>query len=324
MSKKMKLRLVCLLGVTILGISGCAKREEDVKTNIKETDQVTIEEAAKDDGTHINRKLGESGNELIIDADIIVPRNVKEGKVKVGFPDVSIIEKNLCQGKQMEQIKKNEWAIKPKEKKSYLYEKYYGYDEQFASFYDALLMEQTRKESPNKQNEEEVITSLKEKGKTLLEQCGYTTAVYNELREEGNGTSVELEYVSMLDGVWVAENRIGFLTNDMTISEQGIKELRFGKQYTIVNQEDTTVLPISKIIDILQQSMNHNQFMPLDETITRIRLGYYVDEQQNLIPVWCFSFKFDKDECLAYCVNAKTGKMVFDYQSYSTPGEAED
>lgn len=323
MKQKNQLKTGLMIAMTLIFITGCAKREVDMVTDVEGLDFVTAREMEEDNGKHITLKIGTSTNPLYIDADVTIPNSIKTGKVEQKFPDSSLIEKALCEGESLEQIGENQWGIVA-QGQEYDYEKYYEVDEDYAMYYDAAIKGDADKADTERDvNEEE----LKQQAQQVLDNCEFPAVfVYEETDEVEKSTA--FFYSPAIEGVPVVSSTSGLGGVQVYISENGVSEMLLEKQIVPDKLEETEVMSLDAMLEMLNNYYENGSLSPLSggDKVRFIRLAYYVDKQSRLKPVWCFSIDFMNvgKEYLVYCFDAENGEIVFDYNSYTVEGEGEE
>lgn len=318
---KKKLVILMILANVVWIISGCAKREPDSSVASGSLELESIDVVSQANGSHVERVFGEEPMQLSINADVIIPSEIKTGSVVVGYPAVSKIEEALCT-EPMEEVGENEWAIKA-DGQDYAYEQYYHQTDDFASYYNAQLKVSVEEGSPMEEASAMDEKQLSEQADAILSALGYSAERFHA---ERYGDTLVCFYSPALRDTPIVSKTVGFGGTQLTMKEGGLAELRLEKTVVESDLQDTEILPLDAALDRMELLCESQQIPLLLETdeIRYIRLAYYVDEQLNLLPVWCFSTYFANWENAVYCMNAVTGDMVFDFSSDFVPGEGEE
>lgn len=314
---KKQVVIFTILASVVLVISGCAKRETESQILLDSSELKPIEVVFQANDSHVERVLGEGNMQLCINADVTIPNEIKTGSVETGYPDISEIEDTLCEEK-MEEVEEGIWAIKS-DSQDYEYEQLYQQADDFASYYDVGVKEKF--ESEGTVNEKE----LSEQADEILSDCAYLAEF---IYAEKNGNMLSCFYSPTVDGIPVVSKSAGLGGTQLYIMEYGLGEMLLEKTVLESTLKDTEVLTLNAALDMLELQCEAGEIPLLSEKdeIRYIRLAYYVDEESNLLPVWCFSIDFPNEgqEYVAYCMDAVTGDIRFDYNSYSVLGEGED
>lgn len=314
---KEKTVLFTLLASAILIISGCAKREPDYQISDDSSGLSSIQKVSQENGCHVERVLGEGSMKLCINADVTVPNEIKTGTVKTGYPDVSRIENILCTEK-MEEVESGVWAIKS-DGQDYEYEQYYQQADDYANYYDV----RAKGDFENKFTAD--IKALSDQADGILSACDYPAEL---LCTEENGNVLTCYYSPTVQGIPVVSKSAGLGGTQLYMTENGLGEMLLEKAVMESALEDTEVLTLEEVLNRMELQCKAGKIPLLSEKdeIRYIRLAYYTDEQSNLLPVWCFSIDFPKEgqEYVVYCMDAVTGELVFDYNSYAVAGEGEE
>lgn len=320
-------RWVFLL-LSLIFIPGCAKREADVQVDMDTLQRVAVQELSDRNGEHLTCDMGPSEILLHIDADIMIPDTIKTGKAEQDFPDVSLIEGSLCGGEKMEQLGENSWGIKAQQK-LYEYEKYYEVDSDYASYYNAVLKGGIGNAAHAGDGDTQGLKEyLKEQAENVLTGLDYP-AVLSYAETDEKEESVIFHYTPSVDGVPIVSKTSGLGGTQICMFEEGVSEMLLEPRVGVDGQEEVSVLPLDTILDFMERDYENGTLSPLgnDNMIRFIRLAYYVDEQMELKPVWCFCIDFmDLGwEYVTYCYDAQTGNILFDYNNYTVEaGEEEE
>lgn len=314
---KRQVVIFMILASVVLVINGCAKREPEGQISADSSELEPIEIVLQANGNHVECVLGEGNMQLRINADVTIPNEIKIGSVETGYPDVSKIEDTLCTEK-MEEIDDGAWAIKS-DGENYEYEQFYQQTDDFANYYNAKL-------KGNFENESTADTKvLSDQADEILSACSYPAEL---LYTEGNGDMLACFYSPTVHGIPVVSKSAGLGGTQLYITENGLGEMLLEKAVLESTLKDTEVLTLDAALNMMESQCEAGRIPLLSENdeIRYIRLAYYIDEQSNLLPVWCFSIDFPNEgqEYVAYCIDAKMGELVFDYNSYSVIGEGED
>lgn len=317
MRSNIKFLILCVL---ILCISGCAKREPETLISIDESKLVDIKELSKDNNRHIRQEVGASAVKLYIDADVFIPGEIKIGEIAESFPDISLIENALCEGKKLEEISENEWAERA-QGQIYEYERYYQIDASYANYYNAAL------KMGKEVSGSSTVEGMKKKSELILEDCEYPAILsFCEINSETNG--IALFYTPSLDGIPIVSQTAGLGGTQLYMASGEVSEMLMERRVEWKGKTDkVTIISVDDIIEVVANLYQNGDLSPLmnGDVLRFIRLAYYVDEEKNIKPVWCFSIDFMNTgrEYVVYCIDAQTGTIVFDYNNYAVEGEGE-
>lgn len=310
---KKKLVILMILANVVWMISGCAKREPDSPVSSGSLELQPIDVVSQANGSHVERVLGEEPMQLSINADVIIPSEIKTGSVEVRYPAVSKIEETLCT-EPMEEVGENEWAIKA-DGKPYAYEQYYNQADDLAGYYNAQLKVPVEDDSTMDEK------LLSEQADAILSAFGYSAEL---LHTERNGNTLSCFYSPTLLDTPIVSKTLGLGGTQLYMTEDGLASMWLEKTVVESDLQDTEILPLDVALDRMELLCESQQIPLFPEAVRYIRLAYYVDEQSNLLPVWCFSTYFANRENVVYCMNAVTGNIVFDFSSDLVPGEGEE
>lgn len=314
---KYRYKILIMAAVIMLILTGCTKREKNV-SNEKYSD--SDYESAEDEshGKKINKKIGEKGKELIIDADVIVSdTDMQKGTAKGVLPSVEEIEKNLCDGRELVKQKNTDpnyggtdWMIQDKNGNEILG---YSYDDYTSIFTDNsvegfdinLIQMDSNLTGQVKKTEQDVYNKLK--------AIGYSSTLGFHLdginKDKGK---MYFCYSSNINKCPVVEPDLGTDYTDVEVVDGKIAAIRFQKKYSIVSSEKINIVKIESIITHMENEYKDGKFPVMPITVKRIKLMYYVNDKNELLPVWTFVYMDYKNrEKIAYIYNAVTGKQIY-------------
>lgn len=314
---KKKLVILIMLIYVMVFIGGCAKPEQESKISVETLKLESIDTVFQANGSHVECILGKGKMKLSVNADVIIPDEIKIGSVEMGYPAVSEIETALGV-ENMEEIGKNIWAIKS-DGQDCKYKLFYKQGDDYASYYNSGLKGMF---------ENEVLLdekALSERADEILSDMGYAAKIFYT---EKNENMLTCFYSPTLDGIPIVTKNAGLGGTQLYMTENGLGEMLLEKMVVKSTMKDTEILDLGTALDMMELQCTTGKIPLLSEKdeIRYIRLAYYIDNQKKLLPVWCFSIDFpnDKQEYVVYCMNAVTGDIVFDYNSYSAIGEGEN
>lgn len=298
-------------------INGCAKRESEDVNFTQDLKLEEIETVSKENGSYKECVLGEESFKLNVNAKVIIPNEIQTGTVEIGYPESLKLEEALNIG-TLEEVEPDTWGIKS-ENGAYLYEKCYKQDDDYAMYYDAGLKALfTGEGSVDK-------ATLSKRADEILSEMGYEAILS---RMEENGNMLACFYTPSIQGIPIVTNDLGLGGTQLSMVEGGLGEALLEKQVLKSTLHDTQVISLDTALILLEKHCVSGDIPLLSEKdeIRYIRLAYYVNEERNLIPVWCFSIEFpsEEQEYVVYCMNALTGDIEFDYDNYGAMGEGED
>lgn len=318
---KKNIILLYFLFVAAIVFCGCAKREMDFSQD--SLDELQNRRVSVEELKYLTQKkykdcIGEEGTQLIIEADIIVPSKISTGKVCERFPTLDEIEKNLCNNQQLEEIEVDD--------KVYEWQSFcddgnikmtYGYDDICALYTNGEANSETIDIEILNSNEESNVNNEKQTNisKQILTDLGYSVAeISKEFKANKEHYRSSISYAVLIEGVPVVEPDLGVDYTHVVIYDDVIAQVGFAKNYNLVKSDSTEVLPLEELIMYIKKLYNDGMIQIPGERIDQIQLMYYVDPNENLIPVWTFfSDLFDnqKENVVAF-FDARTGDMLYD------------
>lgn len=292
-------------------------------------------EIEADHGRHIVQTVEGNDSVIEIDADVdIASGQLYKGKVEIVFPTVEEIEKVFAHGQKMENYIDSEYGEMPNE--WCLYSGASGVDAEFKlSYYlvsdHAAYSDLSIKSIPSGDTDVQTMQEdeLTEEAKQLFEESKEEAyGILDALKVESMPFPGRMEVfddiyvsyvstVSDLDGVAAVRDNQRFITNTVTVNENGIEDIQFGGSLSMGESEPVRVLSVDEIMEIFCREVKDGNIYLNNEDliIERIGLYYYIDyENGRFLPVWCFCAGWTEDPgsispCV--CLNAETGGYIY-------------
>ena len=318
MKKFFKLAYIMFAVSVVFG--GCAKREEDVSEetfNELQDKVVSVEELNYLSQKKYNDCIGEEGNEFIIEADVIIPSKISMGKVSASLPTPNEIEKMFCNNQQLKEVEVDdqvfEWQLSDEDGNI---KKTYSFDDMSALYSDGEVDSGTMdiellnaSEEPEKFDEKQINMA-----KQVLNDLDYSVEEKRKkyISNKDHSRSI-IYYAVLIDNVPVVEPDLGIDYTHVVIYDDIVAQVGLTPRYRLIESEDTKVLPLEEVITHVKNLYNDGKIQLLSEKINQIQLMYYVDSDENLIPVWTFLSDLvdDGEEMVIVLFDARTGDMLY-------------
>lgn len=323
--KKKLLSAVCCTFIIML-LLACAKREPDISP-AEEGEQrgklISITELNEYNGKKVNESIGEEGNQMIIDAQVMIPEKIMKGKVEGTLPPTSEIEKYFCGGQKMKEVDHSdepeqgmiEWEIAGKNGSA---DKLYAYDEHFALYTNGLVEDQGvtgNLDTENAEIDDAKLDHAKDMINEIMDGLHYDVKeTCHQVVTEDSHYHIVVNYMVVLEGVPVVDPYVGIDYTHAEIKDGVISQMGYAKNYKVINSEETKILPLDELVKQMKNSYENGTLQIIQETVNQIGLMYYVDEKDDLIPVWVFladSFNDGRESVVAF-FDASTGGVLYD------------
>ena len=319
MKKLFKLAYILFAASIVFG--GCAKREEDVSQetfNELQDKVVSVEELRYLTQKKYNDCIGEEGNQFLMEADVMIPEKISTGKVSASLPTPNEIEKMFCNNQKLKEVEVDdqvfEWQLFDEDGNI---KKVYSFDDISALYTDhevsgnTIDLELLNSAEKSEEYDEKHINMAKQ----VLNDLDYSVEEKTkEYISNEDHFSLTIRYAVLIDHVPVVEPELGTDYTHVVIHDDIVTQVGLAKKYHLIESENTKVLPLEELVTHVKNLYNDGMIQLPSEKINQIQLMYYVDSEEDLIPVWTFFADiFDEgQESVIAIFDARTGDMLYD------------
>lgn len=331
--------IVCLLTACASPEANTMFEIEQSKTSsgvageaLSEEERIKIE---SDNGRHITQIVEGNDSFIEIDADVdVASGQLCKGKVEITFPTIEEIENLFAEGQKMELYIDPEYGEMPNEWR--LYSGTPGADAEYtlsyylagdhAAYSDRSIKTipsgntdiKTRQEYEYTEEEKRLFEESKSEAYGILDALQVESIPFSGKIEEFDDIYVSyVSTVSSLGGIATVRDDYHFISNTVTVNEDGIEDIQFGGSFSMGESEEVRILSLDEIIDIFSKKVNDGDIYLYNENfiVKRIGLYYYIDyENGRFLPVWCFCASWPEDQNSIFpcvCLNAETGGFIY-------------
>lgn len=304
-------------------LTGCNKNTA-INANKSEAespiDTKEIIQAAEWNNEVIDKTIGENEEKIIIKAKVnILSDDIYEGSIKKEFPTVEMIEKELCDGKKMDDVSDvynsagKFYEIYDKE--SDILDRTYSYNDNVGEYglfeYDSFHFYNW--DSPAS------FTDAKRDDELIL--CEDTLAALNmnvKAKDSYDGkkrncTYKIVNFYNTLENIPVVRKETGMELTTVNMVDSQIVNIRFAPEYEFVSDKkkvDQIINPES-LMKIVEKDLCDGKLTGYpDDVIDKITLCYMENEENYVIPVWAFSIYWGEMDNVVYVYDAVNGNLI--------------
>ena len=304
-------------------LTGCNKNTA-INANKSEAespiDTKEIIQAAEWNNEVIDKTIGENEEKIIIKAKVnILSDDINEGSIKKEFPTVEMIEKELCDGKKMDDVSDvynsagKFYEIYDKE--SDILDRTYSYNDNVGEYglfeYDSFHFYNW--DSPAS------FTDAKRDDELIL--CEDTLAALNmnvKAKDSYDGkkrncTYKIVNFYNTLENIPVVRKETGMELTTVNMVDSQIVNIRFAPEYEFTSDKkkvDKIINPES-LMEIVEKDLCDGKLTGYpDDVIDKITLCYMENEENNVIPVWAFSIYWGDMDNVVYVYDAVNGNLI--------------
>ncbi len=304
-------------------LTGCNKNTA-INANKSEAespiDTKEIIQAAEWNNEVIDKTIGENEEKIIIKAKVnILSDDIYEGSIKKEFPTVEMIEKELCDGKKMDDVSDvynsagKFYEIYDKE--SDILDRTYSYNDNVGEYglfeYDSFHFYNW--DSPAS------FTDAKRDDELIL--CEDTLAALNmnvKAKDSYDGkkrncTYKIVNFYNTLENIPVVRKETGMELTTVNMVDSQIVNIRFAPEYEFTSDKkkvDKIINPES-LMEIVEKDLCDGKLTGYpDDVIDKITLCYMENEENNVIPVWAFSIYWGDMDNVVYVYDAVNGNLI--------------
>lgn len=304
-------------------LTGCNKNTA-INANKSEAespiDTKEIIQAAEWNNEVIDKTIGENEEKIIIKAKVnILSDDIYEGSIKKEFPTVEMIEKELCDGKKMDDVSDvynsagKFYEIYDKE--SDILDRTYSYNDNVGEYglFEYYSFHFYNWDSPAS------FTDAKRDDELIL--CEDTLAALNmnvKAKDSYDGkkrncTYKIVNFYNTLENIPVVRKETGMELTTVNMVDSQIVNIRFAPEYEFTSDKkkvDKIINPES-LMEIVEKDLCDGKLTGYpDDVIDKITLCYMENEENNVIPVWAFSIYWGDMDNVVYVYDAVNGNLI--------------